>query len=98
MCYGPDRTICHLCRIADSHCLDWGNRGIGVWTMDAIDTLHQAAFEATLDAAHAENSTLRLENADLKRQIASLRQMVPLLKGRLDAFLVWFQGTVDGIH
>lgn len=39
-----------------------------------------------------------LDNYNLRRENAALRQMIPLLKVRLDAFLIWFQGTVDRIH
>lgn len=41
---------------------------------------------------------LRLDYDAMRRENAALRQMIPLLKGRLNAFFVWFQGTIDGIH
>ena len=45
-----------------------------------------------------EYERLELENYNLRRENAALRQMIPLLKTRLDAFLLWFQGTINSIH
>lgn len=45
-----------------------------------------------------EIGQLRLEVADLQRQNAALRQMIPLLKSRMASFIQWFERTIDGIH
>lgn len=62
--------------------------------MDPLSEFSQAVVEAT----QTEMDWLRLELADLRRENRALRQMIPLLKSRFEAFLVWFQGTVDSIH
>ena len=52
----------------------------------------------TLPTTSAEVAKLRLDNWALRKQNEELREMIPLLRSRIDAFLLWFDATVNSIH
>ena len=45
-----------------------------------------------------ELERLRLENHQLREEIAALRSLIPLLRSRFESFMIWFENTIAGVH
>lgn len=61
-------------------------------------TAHDHGHCERCDALMVELETLRLDHHRQQAEIASLREMIPLMRSRVNAFLQWFETTTEGIH
>ena len=50
------------------------------------------------DRLENDLARLRLENHQLREEIAALRSLIPLLRSRFESFMIWFENTIAGVH